>query len=120
MIKKKSKPKSKSAAKDEKKAPRIEVREASDFRAIYASGVFGGLDPNDGRMIFFLDRIKPRMKKGEKNIMELEKVNRELQVEIHMSPNQFLSVAKWMNDHVQKAGKKIKAKKRESSTSYIG
>ena len=94
--------------------------QSGDFRAVYASGVFGGLDPNDGRMIFFLDRIKPKMKSGKKNVMQLEKVNRELQVEVHMSPNQFLSVAKWMHEHAQKFGKKVKSSKKETSTSYIG
>ena len=65
------------------KVPKIDITESSDFRAVYASGVFGGLDPNDGRMVFFLDRIKPKMKSYKKNVMQLEKVNRELQVEVH-------------------------------------
>ncbi len=101
------------------KLPKIEITKSDGFRAVYASGVFGGLDPNDGRMIFFLDRLKPKMKVREKNIMSLEKVERELQVEVHMSPNQFISMAKWMNEHAQKFGKKMKTKK-EGSTSYIG
>ncbi len=102
------------------RVPKIEITESGDFRAVYASGVFGGLDPNDGRMIFFLDRIKPKMKTGKKNVMQLEKVNRELQVEVHMSPNQFLSVAKWMHEHAQKFGKKVKSSRKETSASYIG
>jgi hypothetical protein len=102
------------------KVPKIEITESNDFRAVYASGVFGGLDPNDGRMIFFLDRIKPKMRSTKKNVMQLEKVNREMQVEVHMSPNQFVSVAKWMNEHAHKFGKKMKSSRKESSTSYIG
>ncbi|UCD03349.1 MAG: hypothetical protein JSV63_01800 [Candidatus Aenigmatarchaeota archaeon] len=111
--------KTKSAAKRKGKVPKIEVTEGSGFRPVYASGVFGGLDPNDGRLIFFLDRLKPSVKKG-KTVMELSKVEREMQVEVHMSPNQFMSVAKWMNEHVRRLGKKAKSGKKESSTSYIG
>jgi hypothetical protein len=100
------------------KMPKIEITRGEGFKAVYASGVFGGLDPNDGRMIFFLDRLKPKMKSREKNIMALEKIERELQVEVHMSPNQFISMAKWMNEHAHKFGKKFKTKK--ETTSYIG
>ena len=104
------------------KIPKIDVTESSDFKAVYASGVFGGLDPNDGRMIFFLDRIKPKVKKLTKAVMELDKVERELQVEVHMSPAQFISVAKWMSGHADKFQKAFKSKKKttESGTSYIG
>lgn len=104
----------------------IVITESKDFRPIFASGVFGGLDPNDGRIMFFLDRIKPRMKKDPKGAMQLEKVNRELQVEVHMSPSQFASVARWMMEHVHrfekrmKAGKAGKLKEEPSGTSYIG
>jgi hypothetical protein len=115
------------SAKSEKprKGPEIEVSESPDFRPVYASGVFGGLDPNDGRIIFFLDRIKPKMKKNPKGAMELEKVNRELQVEVHMTPPQFISVAKWMMEHAKRFGDKFKKGKSKeptepSGTSYIG
>jgi hypothetical protein len=99
--------------------PKVEITKGDGFRAVYASGVFGGLDPNDGRMIFFLDRLKPRMRR-DKNVMAVEKVERELQVEVHMSPAQFISMSKWMNEHAHKFGRKMKTKKKEGHTSYIG
>ncbi|MCD6495663.1 MAG: hypothetical protein J7K54_00145 [Candidatus Aenigmarchaeota archaeon] len=102
------------------KTPEIVITESPDYKAVYASGVFGGLDPNDSRLIFFLDRIKPKIKKGKKAVMELEKINRELQVEIRMSPNQFVSVAKWMNEHAEKFGKKMKKGSKDADASYIG
>jgi hypothetical protein len=104
------------------KNPKIEVAESPDFRVVYASGVFGGLDPNDSRIIFFLDRLKPKIKSGGKGRMELDKVEREMQVEVHMSPHQFMAVAKWMADHAQRFGKKIKESggKETGGTSYIG
>jgi hypothetical protein len=111
----------------ETKDVRIEMSENPAYRAVYASGVFGGLDPNDGRVIFFLDRIKPKMRSEPKGAMDLEKINRELQVEIHMSPPQFASVAKWMMEHVQRFEKRVKEGKFKKadvesspSSSYIG
>jgi hypothetical protein len=109
-----------------RKGAKIEISEGDGYKVVYASGVFGGLDPHDGRIVFFLDRIKPKMKNDPKGAMELEKINRELQVEVHMSPPQFASVAKWMIEHVHQFEKRIKSGKREdgtpepSGTSYIG
>lgn len=103
------------------KTPAIDITESPDYKAVYASGVFGGMDPNDSRLIFFLDRIKPKIKKSRKTVMEIDKINRELQVEIRMSPNQFISVAKWMNEHAEKFSKRMKSgNKKDSSASYIG
>jgi len=112
--------KNKAKPKKAVKTPKMVVTESPDYKVTYASGVFGGLDPNDGRMIFFLDRLRPKMKKGGKGSMELDRIDRELQVEVHMSPAQFISAAKWMNDHAQKFRKNVKTKKKESATSYIG
>jgi hypothetical protein len=106
---------------------KFEISESQGYRPVYASGVFGGLDPNDGRVIFFLDRIKPGMRKEPKGAMALDKINRELQVEVHMSPPQFISVAKWMMDHAQRFEKKMKegnvrddVVNESSHSSYIG
>ena len=90
------------------KAPRFEITESPGFRPIYASGVFGGLDTNDGRMIFFLDRIRPKMGGKPSGGMELEKINREMQVEVHMTPPQFMSVAKWMSEHSERFREKAR------------
>ena len=104
----------------------IVITESPGHRPVYASGVFGGLDPHDGRIVFFLDRIKPKMKGEPKGAMTLEKIERELQVEVHMSPSQFASVAKWMMGHVQHFEKAMKSGKRKeepietTGTSYIG
>ena len=48
-------------------------------------------------------------------------MNRELQVEVHMSPAQFVSVSKWMAEHADKFKKAVSKKKTtESGTPYIG
>ena len=107
-----------------KKSPRIEVKEGPEYKAVYASGVFGGLDPNDGRIIFFLDRIKPKMKSNPRGAMGLDRIDRELQIEVHMSPPQFMSIARWMMDHAKRFEQKMKSGKKKapesSGTSYIG
>ncbi len=118
--------KNKKIKKKAEKSPKFEITESPGYRVVYVSGVFGGLDPNDGRIIFFLDRIKPKMGGRKKGAMELEKVNRELQVEVHMSPPQFISVARWMMEHAQRFKKKIKSGKKSmeeetaGASSYIG
>lgn len=109
-----------------KVGPKIEISENPDYKAVYASGVFGGLDPHDGRIIFFMDRIKPKMVDEPRGAMDLEKINRELQVEVHLSPSQFASVARWMTEHVERFSKNTKKPeilKEETGTSgisYIG
>jgi hypothetical protein len=119
----------KKKAQKSKKMPYIEVSESKDYKIAYAGGVFGGLDPNGGRMIFFLDRVKPKMRNKPRGAMDIEKINRELQVEVHMSPPQFMSIAKWMMEHAQRFQKKVKEGKAgmikeegpdSSGTSYIG
>ena len=55
----------------------------------HSTGIFGGLNPNNARMIFFLDRLDPEMIKDQPGQMRTEKINRELQVEVHMSPYAF-------------------------------
>jgi hypothetical protein len=104
------------------KAPKIVVTDGKGYGPVYASGVFGGIDPNDARMIFFLDRLKPSIKPGGKGAMGLDRVERELQVEVHMSPHQFLAVAKWMAEHAENFGKRVKVKPRDDAggASYIG
>ena len=107
---------------DTVRSPRIVVTEGKGYSLVYASGVFGGLDPNDARMIFFLDRLKPSIRPGGKGAMGLDRVERELQVEIHMSPHQFLAVAKWMTEHAENFGKRVKARSKDDAggASYIG
>lgn len=82
--------------------PVFEDSKSPDFKYVFVTGVFGGLDPNDARMIFFLDRLEPETTNqpvvgGQK----IKKVNRELQVEVHMSPAQFKTVAAWMVNHIK-------------------
>lgn len=83
-------------------APTFEDTKSPEYRYVYATGVFGGVDPNGATMIFYLDRLEPEtVSTPQPGTEKLKKIFRELQVEIHMSPTAFKSVAAWMNQHVQ-------------------
>jgi hypothetical protein len=84
--------------------PRFEDTKSPDYKYVYATGVFGGLDPNDGRLIFFLDRLEPETVNEPPlpGSQKVKKIVRELQVEIHVSPGQFKSIWKWMGDHIKR------------------
>jgi hypothetical protein len=83
-------------------APDFEDTKSPDYKYVYATGVFGGLDPNDGRIIFFLDRLEPETMKEPVGKQKVKKVVRELQVEVHVSPSHWKSIAIWMSDHVKR------------------
>jgi len=81
--------------------PEFEDTKNPEYKYVYATGVFGGLDPNGGRMIFYLDRFEPETIKDPIGGQRLKKIIRELQVEVHVSPSQFKSIANWMNEHIK-------------------
>lgn len=82
--------------------PEFKITKSSDFRMLYSTGVFGGLSPLEGRMLFFVDRLVPKITDGKSGQMATESVERELQVEVHMSPEVFLSTYKWMEAHIRR------------------
>jgi hypothetical protein len=87
--------------------PEFEIKESENFKVIYAMGAFGGLAPNDGRMVLYMDLIKTKPVRGEPGKEELDKIIRERLVEIHMSPATWKSMAKWMMAHVETIEKQI-------------
>jgi len=83
--------------------PKFEDTKSPNFIYVYSTGVFGGVDPNDGRMIFFLDRLEPETQNQPTPGLQLvKKITRESQVEVHMTPTQFKAVAIWMNQSIQR------------------
>lgn len=48
----------------------------SPDKVVYATGVFGGLDPSEGRIIFYLDRLVPKMKEEAIAEMVTDRVER--------------------------------------------
>lgn len=80
----------------------VTVTKSPDFRLVYTNGIFGSLTPLEGRMIFYVDRVIPEMVEDVPGKMRTSSVERELQVEVHMSPQQFLSISRWMQNHIKR------------------
>jgi len=98
-----------------KTPPKIDIVKHPEFRVIYASGFFGTVNALEGQIKFYLDIAEPRIKAGGKpGEMELDKITRELEVEIRMSPVNFVAMCDWMKTHIdrlEKAGILEKGKK---------
>lgn len=89
-------------------APQFEDTKSEQYRYIFATGVFGGVNPLDAQMIFYLNRLEPEtVTTPHPGAIKLKKIVRELQVEVHMTPAEFKAVAQWMNKHVEEYEKKI-------------
>lgn len=83
-------------------APTFEDSKSEQYRYVFATGVFGGIQPNDAQMVFYLDRLEPEtVNTPIPGSQKLKKIVRELQVEVHMTPTQFKSLAAWMTQHIQ-------------------
>ena len=106
--------------------PTINMTTNPQFRVIHATGFFGGLNPDEGGIKFFLDIIEPRLKAGgAPGEMEVDTIIREMQVEVRMSARNWISMAAWMERHIkrlEKAGllkrEKKPSKKENSSGMY--
>lgn len=83
----------------------IVITKSPDFKLVYTTGLFGSLNPMEGRMIFYVDRMIPKIVKDIPGNMKTGSIERELQVEVHMSPSQFLSIFHWMKDHIERLKK---------------
>jgi hypothetical protein len=83
----------------------IVITKSADFRLFYSSGAFGGLNPMDARMTFYVDRVMPEIDIEKPGNMKSGRVERELQVEVHMSPQQFVSLYHWMGSHIERMEK---------------
>jgi len=81
---------------------KITITKSPDFKLLYANGVFGGLAPLEGRMIFYVDRLIPKIVEDVPGQLTTGSVERELQVEVHMSPQQFVSISRWMQAHIER------------------
>ena len=82
---------------------RFEDTKSSDYRYVYSTGAFGNVTPRDARIIFYLDRLVPKtIKEGEKiGTLETDRIVRELQVEVHMSPQEFVNLWRWMRERLK-------------------
>jgi len=69
----------------------------------------------EGHMIFYVDRLIPKIAEDAPGQLITESIERELQIEVHMSPQQFISMYNWMAHHIQRMEKEgVLVKKAES------
>lgn len=83
----------------------VKITKRPEFTTLYASGIFGGLNPIEGRIVFYIDRPVPKMKETPIGAMEVSEVERELQVELHLSPATFIQMYEWMKSHIERLEK---------------
>lgn len=95
------------ADKEIEEAPTYVLSRDPHFRSVYASGVYGGLDPLGGQMIFYVDQIEPAIDE-KTGTMKVEKIVRNQIVDIRMTPAEFLSLADWMTKHAENYKKRIR------------
>lgn len=86
-----------------KKVPDFEVKRSEEYREIHVDGAFGGLSPNGAKLVVYTEEHVPRIRPGGKTgEMELDRIVRKLQAELHMSPVQFKSLFSWMKQHLER------------------
>lgn len=71
-----------------------------NYREIYSTGVFGGLSPDDAKLIFFLDKVETKTLSEPLGQQKITKFVREALVEVHMTPTQWKRIALWMMESV--------------------
>jgi hypothetical protein len=82
------------------KPPEFIVTNKEGMQLLYVTGVFGGLAPNDARMLLYTDRLEPEPAEMP-GAQKVKRVNQEIQAEVHMSPATFKSIALWMLKNLQ-------------------
>lgn len=84
--------------------PRFELRRSEGYRVVHASGALVSLNPNEGTIIFFVDRLSPKV--NPDGSMSVEAIERELLVEVKLSPVGFKSLAMALLGNIQEFEKR--------------
>ena len=72
----------------------IRIVQPADLPVLNVDGILGGLDPSQARMLLYADR--PEMTIAADGSMAPAAVVRTFLAELRMSPETFVSVARWM------------------------
>jgi len=88
------------------KLPEFKITKHAEYLAVSINGLFGGLFDAEGQLILYLDRFEPKTDATGK--LSVEWINRELQVEVHLSPSTFKSIAEFMTKQVKQFEEKQK------------
>lgn len=96
-------------SKPEKKQPKptpIEVVTAPDCRVLHVSGVIGSVTLNEGTLMVYTETPTLASPKG---ITQVDRVEREIGVILKMSPFQWQSIIRFMQQRLQLLEKRIGA-----------
>lgn len=72
----------------------LRIVQPADLPVLNVDGILGGLDPSQGRILLYADR--PEMTIAADGSMTPAAVVRTFLAELRMSPETFVSVARWM------------------------
>ena len=112
-----------SMAKPPLKHPNIVLTKHPDFKVVHVDGAWILLKGDEGFMKFYLDIVEPEIKaSGRYGAMEIDKIDREFQVEVRMSIVTFMKIAGQIEAHIKQLEKKgivtREKKKRKKETTY--
>ncbi|MDD4255331.1 MAG: hypothetical protein PHP59_08150 [Methanofollis sp.] len=93
-----------------KEEPSYALSNDPQFRTAYVTGAYGGLDPNGGQIVFYLDNFEPRVEE-KTGVMNIGRIRRNQIIDIRMSPHQFISIAEWMMSHAEAYKKQMQNEK---------
>ncbi|MFX0174098.1 MAG: DUF3467 domain-containing protein [Candidatus Hodarchaeota archaeon] len=72
-----------------------------DLPTFAISGFFGGINPNEGHISFFQDRLIPKISQTPGQIV-LDTVEHNFVANVKMSPAVFKRLTTWMMEHVNR------------------
>jgi hypothetical protein len=100
--------------------PSVVITKSPDYRTIPVSHIFTALIETEGKLLVFTNKLEVAI--GQDGKAKLGKVIRELQVELHFSPQEFKEVANLMvkvvKDFEERHKTKIKSIKEKEKPLY--
>ena len=81
--------------------PKFKLNYSENYRELFATGAFGGMNPNKCSIVFFNDKPVISLPDDGSPRLNVNEINRELQASIILAPVQFKQVAEWMIKNIQ-------------------
>ncbi len=86
-----------------------------DYQVFHIDGVYGGLDPEKGSLVFFVDI--PKVQVNNDGSMDSDTIERQFLFEVRMTPAIFIGMAKWMKENADYYIKWIEEQKKKKQSS---
>jgi hypothetical protein len=82
-------------------ALKFKINHSEKYQEFFATGAFGGMNPNKCTVTFFDDKPMISMPDDGGPRLEIKEVNRVIQSSVILTPVQFKQIADWMMKNVQ-------------------